>query len=89
MNTKDVADIPGLAGVPEAIGTTVMIHEEDGFRVVATELAMMWRWDLFEGERHLHTGCAQRPESCVVAAKSKIRFFQRPIVAHLLHTDGD
>lgn len=76
--------IPDLAGMFGAIGDTRLIHEEGSFRVYATELEMMWRWDLFEGDRHLHTGCAQRPESCIVGARSKIGFFRRPDIARIV-----
>lgn len=89
MDVTDKHQIPDIAGIPAAIGSMVLIYEEDGFRVFATELEMMWRWDLFEGERHLHTGCAQRIESCIIAAQSKIRLFKRPTIALLLHSNED
>ncbi|PKO83146.1 MAG: hypothetical protein CVU17_09970 [Betaproteobacteria bacterium HGW-Betaproteobacteria-11] len=62
----------------------ILLHEEGDFRVYAEDIGIMWKWDLYQGERHLHTGCAQRPESCVVSAKTRISFFQRKDVAGLM-----
>ncbi|SEQ52131.1 hypothetical protein SAMN04488038_107158 [Solimonas aquatica] len=86
MNTRsgDTPAIPRLDGLPQAVGATVLIHEDGEFRVYATELEMLLRWDLFQGDRHLHTGSALRVESCIVSAKGKIGFFRRPTVARLI-----
>lgn len=80
----DAPEIPELPGLPESVGKPTLILEEKGYRVYATELTIMWRWDIYNGESHIHTGCAQRPESCIVAAKVKIQFLSRPTVAALL-----
>ncbi|WP_068635398.1 hypothetical protein [Thauera butanivorans] len=85
---KEAPAIPDLPGLPETVGEPTLVLEEDGFRVFATELTIMWRWDIYNGDAHVHTGCAQHPESCVVAARSKIRFLRRPTVAMLLGGEG-
>jgi hypothetical protein len=86
--TIELADLPEIAGGPPPIGEPILLEEDGDFRVYGTELAIMWRWDLFEGDTHRHTGCAQRPESCVVAARGKIGLFRRPDVARLLDRDA-
>lgn len=78
-------DLPQFAGGPAVIADTILLLEDGEFRVYGTELEIMWRWDLYKNEEHLHTGCAQRPESCVVSAKGKISFFRRPTVMSLMN----
>jgi len=77
-------DLPQLFGGPAVIADTILLLEDGEFRVYGTELEIMWRWDLYKNEEHLHTGCAQRPESCVVSAKGKISFFRLPTVTMLI-----
>lgn len=81
---SEVPLIPDLPGLPEVVGETRLLCEEEGFQVYGTELAIMWRWDLYDGERHLHTGCAQSPETCLVSARSRMKFFRRPAVVGLM-----
>jgi len=78
-------DLPQFAGGPAVIANPILLLEDGEFRVYGTELEIMWRWDLYKNEEHLHTGCAQRPESCVVSAKGKISFFRRPTVMMLMN----
>lgn len=85
----ELADLPGITGGPAALADPVLLLEDGEFRVYGTELEIMWRWDLYKDDTHLHTGCAQRPESCVVSASGKIGFFRRPTVALLLDAEPD
>lgn len=85
----ELADLPEMAGCPAAIADPVLLFEDGAFRVYGTELAIMWRWDLFEGDEHRHFGAAQRPESCIAAARSRIELFRRPHVARLMRQAAD
>ena len=89
MMKIELADLPNMDGGPTPIADPVLLHEDGAFRVYGTELEIMWRWDLFEGEQHLHTAGAQRPESCIAAARSRIDLFRRPDVARLMRETPD
>lgn len=71
------------------VGKPMLVYAEDDYRVYATELEIMWRWDLFKGDRHLHMSWAHRPETCADAGRRKIAFFQRPTVTKLLFSRGE
>lgn len=81
----ELEDLPPFAGGITAIANPVVLLEDGEFRVYGTELEIMWRWDLYRNEEYLHTGCAQRPESCVASAKGKISFFRRPTIMSLMN----
>ncbi|MDD2877287.1 MAG: hypothetical protein PHT60_11630 [Acidiphilium sp.] len=80
----EIPEIPHVAGQPAIIGKTTLAYSEGEFRVYTTELEILWRWDLYKGERHLHTGCAHSQEGGVLQSQSKIRFFLRPNMAALI-----
>lgn len=85
----ELEDLPRLGDGSAVIANPVLLLEDGEFCVYGTELEIMWRWDLYRNEEHLHTGCAQRPESCIVSAKGKISFFRRPTVMALMNSPQD
>lgn len=73
------------SNIPDGLSENAkLIYEEGDFKVFAEELSIMWKWDLYRGDHYLHTGSAQRIESCIVSAKTRIGFFRRKDVSSVM-----
>ena len=84
MKNSDTPEMPAIEGQPTIVASAKMAYQEGDYRVYATELEIAWRWDLFKGSNHLHTGFAYSLETSVDTARRKIVFFKRPNVTRIL-----